>query len=337
MLTCIGMFIYERLRRVHMCLKEEENACQVLAAVAVHALCRSFDMAVEKKRGISNLELLYKEISRAEKAKEQRKEQKKLKKKKKKNDKKCADASTLCLCNGGDDDMATMVCTCGALDENGYDSNDDQDETTMNCCNNNSDDINSEMASSKANGTGTDGGGGGDGGGGCCNAVVDDISIDVKDEISLFSCHTCVANVGGNSKKGGGGGGGSVGAVANKNRCSKSIDGGYVSEPSNHDGPCSSVLSSRTSSMTSSPEGSEIACSDGFCNHDQQQHHSRRSPPEYICGGRHSALSCLSTSIGGCGGGKMPQHQTPIVESQLSLQQMLVSCASILENDLFVL
>ncbi|XP_017471648.1 PREDICTED: gametogenetin-binding protein 2-like [Rhagoletis zephyria] len=87
-LTCVGMIMYERLRRIYVSLREEERACQVLAAVGVHALSRSFDMAVERKQGISNLELLYQEISRAEKAKELRREQKKLKKKLKKMEKK---------------------------------------------------------------------------------------------------------------------------------------------------------------------------------------------------------------------------------------------------------
>ncbi|XP_067617863.1 gametogenetin-binding protein 2-like [Eurosta solidaginis] len=87
-LTCVGMIMYERLRRIYVSLREEERACQVLAAVGVHALSRSFDMAVERKQGISNLELLYQEISRAERAKELRREQKKLKKKLKKIEKK---------------------------------------------------------------------------------------------------------------------------------------------------------------------------------------------------------------------------------------------------------
>ncbi|XP_054747875.1 gametogenetin-binding protein 2-like [Anastrepha obliqua] len=87
-LTCVGMIMYERLRRIYISLREEERACQVLAAVGVHALSRSFDMAVERKQGISNLELLYQEISRAERAKELRREQKKLKKKLKKMEKK---------------------------------------------------------------------------------------------------------------------------------------------------------------------------------------------------------------------------------------------------------
>lgn len=276
---------------MHMCLKEEENACQVLAAVAVHALCRSFDMAVEKKRGITNLELLYKEISRAEKAKEQRKEQKKLKKKKKKNDKKFAENQMACIHCMDDDEMA--VCTC-AIDENGYDT--EEQEAIMDCCSG-SDIMELPMVGKggtlklKAAG----------GGGTCCaNSLSDEISIDVKDEISLFSCHSCEANVGSGGANGTSGGGGGV--IANGgigNGCSKSIDGGYVSEPSssNHDGPCSALSSSRTSSITSSPEGSEVACSDGFCHHDQ---HSRRSP-EYIA--RH----------------------VPVPESVLTLQEMLVS------------
>lgn len=258
------MFIYERLRRVHMCLKEEENACQVLAAVAVHALCRSFDMAVENKRGISNLELLYKEISRAEKAKELRKEQKKLKKKKKKNDKKVLENQTACA---NCELSSSLACSCEIDDEHGYDT---EEQESMNCCNtleNASTEKSLSLSSSNPS---------------CCPNSSDEISIDVKDEISLYSCRSCDANVGG---------------------CSKSIDGGYVSEPSssNHDGPCS-VLSSRTSSITSSPEGSEIACSDGFCNHDQSNGvHSLRTTPEYIA-----------------------RHAT-VVESPLTLQQMLVS------------
>ncbi|KAH8264266.1 hypothetical protein KR038_005614 [Drosophila bunnanda] len=87
-LTCVGMIMYERLRRIYVNLREEERACQVLAAVGVHALCRSFDTFVEQKQGISNLELLYQEISRAERAKQLKREQKKLKKKKKKDEKK---------------------------------------------------------------------------------------------------------------------------------------------------------------------------------------------------------------------------------------------------------
>lgn len=45
-LNCVGMCIYDRLKKIHQCVREEENACQVLGAVAVYALCRSFDMVI---------------------------------------------------------------------------------------------------------------------------------------------------------------------------------------------------------------------------------------------------------------------------------------------------
>ncbi|EDW14371.1 gametogenetin-binding protein 2-like [Drosophila mojavensis] len=107
-LTCVGMIMYERLRRIYVSLREEERACQVLAAVGVHALCRSFHERVEQKQGISNLELLYQEISRAEKAKELKREQKKLKKKKKKDEKK--NMHRLCENDSNANDAAETDC-----------------------------------------------------------------------------------------------------------------------------------------------------------------------------------------------------------------------------------
>ncbi|GAB1866733.1 Gametogenetin-binding protein 2-like [Camponotus japonicus] len=83
-LTCLGICIAERLHRVHRRLKEEETVCKVLAAVAVDALSRKFQMAVEVKQGISQLELLYEEFAREELAKQQRREKLRLKRKKKK-------------------------------------------------------------------------------------------------------------------------------------------------------------------------------------------------------------------------------------------------------------
>lgn len=83
-LTCLGMCVAERLHRVHRRLREEETVCKVLAAVAVDALSRNFQMAVEVKQGISQLELLYEELTREEIAKQQRREKLRLKRKKKK-------------------------------------------------------------------------------------------------------------------------------------------------------------------------------------------------------------------------------------------------------------
>uniref|UniRef100_A0A224X9X1 Putative gametoproteintin-binding protein 2 n=1 Tax=Panstrongylus lignarius TaxID=156445 RepID=A0A224X9X1_9HEMI len=83
-ITCLGLCVYERLQRIHMRLKEEETICQVLVAVAIDALNRKFQIAVDMKRGMTELELLYKQLTKEELVKRQRKEQKKLKRKKRK-------------------------------------------------------------------------------------------------------------------------------------------------------------------------------------------------------------------------------------------------------------
>lgn len=83
-LTCLGICMYERLHRIYMRMREEECTCQVFAAVAVHTLSRSFETAVERIRGVSQLELLYAEFAREEQQKQIRKEQKKIKRKRKK-------------------------------------------------------------------------------------------------------------------------------------------------------------------------------------------------------------------------------------------------------------
>uniref|UniRef100_A0A6P7GCG2 Gametogenetin-binding protein 2-like n=1 Tax=Diabrotica virgifera virgifera TaxID=50390 RepID=A0A6P7GCG2_DIAVI len=83
-LTCLGICMYERLHRIYMRMREEECTCQVFAAVAVHTLSRSFETAVERIRGVSQLELLYAEFEREEQQKQIRREQKKIKRKRKK-------------------------------------------------------------------------------------------------------------------------------------------------------------------------------------------------------------------------------------------------------------
>lgn len=249
------MFVYERLRFVHMCLKEEQNAAQVLAAVAAHALCRSFDTAVEQKRGISNLELLYQEISRADRVKKQRQELKKLKKKQKKLVKKLvqfgdgadgADANGECkLCeDDGRSSSHDLECTC-LIDEQGYESEVDHDASS-NC---GSDSIDRAAATGGGSPSSCCGGAGGEG------SVVDTVghggtrnkSSNCKDHQRFSSCGSCDC---------------ASAAVVSPNSCSKSVDCGYGSDPS--------LLSSRTPSLVSTPDGSEVACSEGFCNHECQ-------------------------------------------------------------------
>lgn len=210
-LTCVGMCIYERLRRIYISLREEERACQVLAAVGVHALSRSFDTAVEQKQGISKLELLCQEMSRVEKAKEHKKEQKKLKKKKKKSVKK--------------------------NQENAFEA-----ETKS------------------------------------------EPEVEIEDELNdLLNC-PCKSN--------------------SNNACSKSIDGGYASE--------NSQTNSRTVSLLNSPEGSEVSCSDGLCNHEQQS-------------GIDMALNNDTYNLNNFEKPHDCRHYVKNQNSTMSLQQMLVS------------
>lgn len=44
----MGLCVYERLYRINLRLREEECTCQVLAAVAIEALCRNFEVSKHK-------------------------------------------------------------------------------------------------------------------------------------------------------------------------------------------------------------------------------------------------------------------------------------------------
>ena len=80
--TCVGICLLERLQRVAQRLREEEQMVDMLQFASLQALRRSFEMAVESKRGVSQLELLCEELSREEAAQKQRKEAKKQRRKK---------------------------------------------------------------------------------------------------------------------------------------------------------------------------------------------------------------------------------------------------------------
>ncbi|XP_011503263.1 PREDICTED: gametogenetin-binding protein 2-like [Ceratosolen solmsi marchali] len=83
-LTCLGICVAERLNRIFRRLKEEEIIVKVLAAVAIDTLSRNFQMAIEYKQGVTQLEVLYKELKKEEVFKQQRREKLRLKRKKKK-------------------------------------------------------------------------------------------------------------------------------------------------------------------------------------------------------------------------------------------------------------
>jgi len=298
-LTCIGMIVYERLKKIYVSLREEERACQVLAAIGVHALSRSFNSAVESKQGISNLELCYQEISRAEKAKELKREQRKLKKKKKKIEKK----NKLGICT-------TVVTTTTSSD--GEADNDGDNE--------------------------------GDNDG---DADEQDDDVQENEEI------TCDANVKEKSKC-------SVKKLNDKNlnkplkeknnNCpcekvgdeiyTKSIDGGYSSDPSQ--------FNSRTSSVGSSLEGSEVSCCDDFCNHDHGQNKNEKinGNNNGLCNGNNRQYLCSNNNNNNinknCNNVKTPKGKNNnihinnslcSISNPLSLEQMLEDSFDDLQED----
>lgn len=256
-LTCIGMCIYNRLKRIQQCVKEEENACQVLAAVAVHALCRSFDTAVENKRGV-NLELIYDEISREDRIREEQLKKRKMKKRRKRNEKKQKDDDDQDSYNC-DPEPVPDKCDCSEDDhlhseedeENLHsDDEDDDDDEKIVLCDGTIIDVGMAPSPTAAK----------------VIKVISPVKIhhasnhdhsversrstsvenlEVKgDEMSITSCQSC-HDVDGDCAQ-------------------RSIDAGYSSE-TQHDGLLSNNISSRTSSIVSTPEGSEVACSDVCC------------------------------------------------------------------------
>ncbi|KAH8382919.1 hypothetical protein KR009_005795 [Drosophila setifemur] len=279
-LTCVGMIMYERLRRIYVSLREEERACQVLAAVGVHALCRSFDTFVEQKQGISNLELLYQEISRAERAKELKREQKKLKKKKKKDEKKNA-LHRQCEqeeeedANESDEDTSELLIEelNEEADEEELEHESEELELETGIEHHVDDGIVIEEATptikptkskpkkqakkkkSKANSNSKKSGN-----------KKQELTRSLNDDHDHLDVASCISS--------------SVvaktNASANGDNCKECLapmpncpceqdvrDSGYGSDPTSH-------ANSRTSSVVSSPEGSEVSCSDGLCNHDDE-------------------------------------------------------------------
>lgn len=94
--TCVGICLLERLQRVAQRLREEEQMVDMLQFASLQALRRSFEIAVESKRGVSQLELLCEELSREEAAQKQRKEAKKQRRKKRRGKKDVSGPEILC-------------------------------------------------------------------------------------------------------------------------------------------------------------------------------------------------------------------------------------------------
>jgi len=83
-LTCLGLCVFERLHRLQQRFREEERTWEIVMCIGTIAFRRSFEVAIEQKLGISQLELLCEEFKKEEEVKQQKKELKKMKRRRKK-------------------------------------------------------------------------------------------------------------------------------------------------------------------------------------------------------------------------------------------------------------
>ncbi|XP_063531554.1 gametogenetin-binding protein 2-like [Cydia strobilella] len=211
-LICLGICIYERLQRISLRLREEEGTCQALCAVAVEALHRKFETAVEHKSGVSKLQLLYDELAQEELTRRQRKEQKKLKRRKKK-ERQAVESK----CKEADSEEPEEKCQC--------------EECLM-----------------EERDTPTD--------------LLSPRDYTQCYEASGDSCQSCQDD---SKRRSPVKTGKKRGKNGNLSPTEHSQDYGYSS--GNNGGCCETI--SGSSSLMSSPEGSEVACSEGFCNHER--------------------------------------------------------------------
>jgi hypothetical protein len=101
--TCVGICLLEPLQQVAQRLREEEQMVDMLQFASLQALRRSFEMTVESKSGVSQLELLCEELSREEAAQKQRKEMKRLQRKKRRGKKEGSGWASASAGTGGSD------------------------------------------------------------------------------------------------------------------------------------------------------------------------------------------------------------------------------------------
>ncbi|XP_013401216.1 gametogenetin-binding protein 2 [Lingula anatina] len=112
-LTCLGIHLYERLHRISQKLKAEEQTWQILFYLGVDALKKNFEVALERKQGITNLELMCQELLEEEQAKEIKKEHKRQKKKKKKTNKGISNKEN-CQCDENSNRENCTICECSS-------------------------------------------------------------------------------------------------------------------------------------------------------------------------------------------------------------------------------
>lgn len=232
-LTCVGLCLYERLHRVQQRLREEERTAKVLAAAATQALGRNFELAVDDKRGKSQLMMLFDEITKEELAKQHRREHKKQKRRKKK-EKKHEEKENRCGCD--ETTCKDSTCSCEECHEMKEETLEKRVQASVTARNYNyaGTKVGLELLSIvKPPGT---------------------VPHNPPPQVPPAACQSCQSAQRNPAQ--------STLAPSWTSRCSsqQSQDCGYSSEGNDTiSGSCS---------LPSSPEGSEVACSDGFCNHE---------------------------------------------------------------------
>jgi len=97
-LTCVGVCLYQRMVSIWQRLREEEQSWQLLFYLGLHCLRKNFELSVEKKQGVSQLELICEEIKRAEVAKQLRQEHKRQKRRRRRNKVNIELSQDMCQC-----------------------------------------------------------------------------------------------------------------------------------------------------------------------------------------------------------------------------------------------
>jgi len=71
-LTCIGITLFNRFHKIQQRLREGEQTCDLLSLVALISLRKSFDICIERKRGILDLDALCYQIEQSDRDRERR-------------------------------------------------------------------------------------------------------------------------------------------------------------------------------------------------------------------------------------------------------------------------
>ncbi|GAB6028734.1 Gametoproteintin-binding protein 2 [Chamberlinius hualienensis] len=110
-LVCIGVCLYERLHRISQRTKEEEQTWQLMFYMCVECILMNFELTVDKKLGVSQLELLCEEIQMEELAKQQKREHKRQKRRERKNKLRIEGIETTLTLDNGLNDSFSLIST----------------------------------------------------------------------------------------------------------------------------------------------------------------------------------------------------------------------------------